>query len=223
MDTPSLLLASQSPRRRELMTLLGLPFDTASPDVVEEPQADESPDELAARLSEAKAYAAESHCAIVVPYDTIIVACDTTVAFEGHPLGKPRDDDQATKMLRRLRGRAHSVYTSITMLERRTGRAATDVAETQVLMRRYTDDELAAYVASGDPLDKAGAYAIQHAGFQPVAQIRGCHLNVMGLPLCHLTRQLRAWEIDPPQDVPAACQAHIGRQCLVYESILEGR
>ena len=124
-------------------------------------------------------------------------------------------------MLLRLRGRAHAVYTAITVLEEATGRAATEVAETEVVMRPYTDDEVAVYVASGDPLDKAGAYAIQHAGFHPVAQLRGCYLNVMGLPLCHLTRRIRIWGIDPVRDVPTACQALTGHECPMYASILE--
>jgi MAF protein len=216
MDTPHLLLASQSPRRRELLTLLGLPFETAAPDVVEEPQAEESPADLAARLSEAKAHATKSNHAI-------IIACDTIVAFEGQPLGKPRDAGEAADMLVRLRERTHAVYTAVTVLDPNTGCSTTDVAETQVLMRPYADDEIAAYVASGDPLDKAGAYAIQHAGFHPVALLKGCYLNVMGLPLCHLTRRLRAQGIEPRQGVPAACQNHTGRSCPVYGSILEDR
>lgn len=216
MDMPHVLLASQSPRRRELMTLLGLPFQTAAPAVGEEPQTGESPDRLAARLSKAKACATRGD-------HSIIIACDTIVAFDGRPLGKPRDAEEATEMLRRLRGRAHIVYTAITVVQETTGRAGTEVAETRVLMRPYTDDELAIYVASGDPLDKAGAYAIQHEGFHPVDRIIGCYLNVMGLPLCHLARQLLAGGIVPREDVPAACQAHTGRSCPVYADILEGR
>jgi MAF protein len=137
-------------------------------------------------------------------------------------LGKPRDNDDAAEMLLHLRGKAHAVYTAVTVLDEATKRAATQVAETTVLMRHYTDDELAAYVASGDPLDKAGAYAIQHADFRPVAQLRGCYLNVMGLPLCHLARQLHAWGIALPRDVPTACQAHTERSCPVHASILKG-
>jgi MAF protein len=211
-----LLLASQSPRRRELLTLLGLPFEVDASDVDEAPRSNESPVALAARLSQAKARACSADHAI-------IIACDTIVAHEGQVLGKPSDADGASEMLRRLRGRSHSVYTAITLLERGSGYSVTDVAETQVIMRAYTDAESAAYVASGDPIDKAGAYAIQHRGFHPVSKVRGCFTNVMGLPLCHLTRHLRAWEIDPPQDVPAACQAHTGHRCAVYQSILSAK
>jgi MAF protein len=126
-------------------------------------------------------------------------------------------------MLRRLRGRSHSVYSAVTLLETTTGRTMADVAETRVTMRAYTDAEIAAYVASGDPLDKAGAYAIQHAGFHPVAELQGCYANVMGLPLCHLIRCLRAWDVVPPLceiSVPAACQDYTGQRCPVHGIIL---
>jgi MAF protein len=220
MGRGRLLLASQSPRRRELLALLGLPFETDAPDVDEAPQAGESPAALAIRLSQTKARACSvNHAAS----DATIIACDTIVAHEGQVLGKPRDPGEATQMLRCLRGRPHSVYTAVTLLEKDTRRAVTDVAETQVIMRVYTDAELAAYVASGDPMDKAGAYAIQHRGFRPVSEVQGCFANVIGLPLCHLTRHLRAWEIGPQQDVPTACQSHISHRCAVYESILNNQ
>jgi septum formation protein len=208
-----LLLASQSPRRRELLALLGLPFETAAPDVDEAPRAGEAPAALAARLSQVKAQAcSNSHF--------IIIACDTIVAHKGQVLGKPRDKDEAVEMLRRLRGRPHSVYTAVTLLKETNSSILTDVAETLVVMRAYTDSELAAYVASGDPMDKAGAYAIQHRGFAPASGIQGCYANVMGLPLCHLARCLRRWKVEPQQDVPNACQSHIGHRCVVYPNIL---
>jgi septum formation protein len=223
MGKGRLLLASQSPRRRELLALLGLPFETAAPDVDEAPQAGESPAALAVRLSQAKAQV----CARLARTDdadpAIVIACDTIVAREGQVLGKPRDKDEATEMLRRLRGRPHSVYTAVTLLEKTTARVLTDVAETQVIMRAYTDDELAAYIASGDPMDKAGAYAIQHPGFHPAFEVLGCYANVMGLPLCHLTRCLRDWEAEPQQNVPDVCQSYTGHRCAVYPSILGDR
>jgi len=150
----------------------------------------------------------------------VIVACDTIVALDGEILGKPRNPGEAKSMLRRLRGGSHAVYSAVTLLDPVTGGATTEVAETQLVMRTYTNAEIDAYVASGDPLDKAGAYAIQHPGFHPVAKLHGCYANVVGLPLCHLTRCLRAFDIEPSRDVPAACQAHTGRHCPVYAAIL---
>jgi len=212
-----LLLASQSPRRHDLLALLGLPFDVTATDVDETPQPDESPAALVARLSRKKARA------VAAPPGTLIVACDTIVALNDDVLGKPRDAAEATDMLRRLRGCPHVVYSAVTLLEPATGREQNAVAETTVVMRAYTDAELAAYVAGGDPLDKAGAYAIQHTGFHPVAEIRGCYANVTGLPLCHLVRCLRAWGIEPARDVPVACQGHTGYCCTIYPSILGDR
>jgi len=223
-----LLLASASPRRRELLALLGLPFEVTVADVDEDPLADESPATLVARLSQAKACAAcsSTRCTPTgltgVPTG-IVIACDTVVALNGELLGKPRDATEAIAMLRRLGGRFHDVYSAVTLLEPATSRALTDVARTQVAMRAYSDDEIAAYIASGDPLDKAGAYAIQHAGFHPVAENQGCYANVVGLPLCHLTRGLRTWKIEPLRHVPTACQAHTGRECKVYAGILNGQ
>jgi len=223
----ALLLASASPRRRELLALLGLPFEVTVADVDEDPLTDEAPATLAARLSQAKAHAACLHPHSHTPPHSLVIACDTVVALDGQLLGKPGNPAEATTMLRRLRGRFHDVYTAVTVLpplpsasRPPTGRLSTAVARTRVVMRAYTDAEIAAYVASGDPLDKAGAYGIQHAGFHPVAEFRGCYANVMGLPLCHLTRCLRAWNIEPLDDVPTACQAHTGRECKAYANIL---
>jgi septum formation protein len=224
MTRPYLLLASQSPRRRELTALLGLRFGVTVADVAEDPLANEPPAATVVRLSQAKARAVcAEHSRSAAGPGVLIVACDTVVALDGELLGKPRDAREATSMLRRLRGRPHVVYSAVTLLEPATGRTTTDVAETRLVMRAYTDAEIAAYVASGDPLDKAGAYAIQHPGFHPVAELQGCYANVMGLPLCHLTRCLRAWGVQPPRDVPAACQAHTGRDCPVYATILTDR
>ncbi len=217
MQVSDLLLASQSPRRRELLALLNLPFEVAAADIVETPQPGEPPHELVARLSRTKAISVDASPG------TLIVACDTLVALDGALLGKPGDADGAVAMLLRLRDRSHTVYSGVTLLDNSAGRTLTEVIETQVTMRPYSDAEIGAYVASGDPLDKAGAYAIQHAGFHPVAALRGCYANVMGLPLCRLALLLRAWGVEPPGDVPAACQAYTGHHCTIYQSILNER
>jgi len=211
------LLASGSPRRRELFELFGWPFDVASADVDELPRDGETPAQMVARLSQAKAAQVSS-----VMSDGIVIAADTTVSLDGVPLGKPRDNADADRMLRALRGRTHQVYTAITLIDalRHAGQTFCDLATTAVPMRDYRDDEIAAYIASGDPLDKAGAYAIQHDGFHPVAELRGCFANVMGLPLCHLARTLRAMKLEPAADVPTVCQAHLQYQCPVFANIL---
>ena len=214
------ILASGSPRRRELFALFNVPFDIASADVDETPLDGESPAQMVARLSQVKASAVARQ--LVEPDDALIIAADTTVSLDGVSLGKPVDRADARQMLCALRGRTHQVHTALTLLNTHTGRTLTDVATTDVPMREYGDDEVAVYIASGDPLDKAGAYAIQHNGFHPVADMRGCFANVMGLPLCHLARALRALGLEPSADIPVACQAHIGYDCPVFADILTG-
>jgi septum formation protein len=220
MSRWDLLLASQSPRRRELLSLLRVPFKLTTSDVRETPRPDETPSELVTRLSQAKAQSAELNGR----RRALVIACDTIVALrdgaaQAEILGKPRDPDEARAMLRRLRGRSHVVYSAVTLWSPARG-AATDLVETWLTMRPYSDVEIAAYVATGDPLDKAGAYAIQHGGFDPVEEIRGCYANVMGLPLCHLARRLHQWGVEPGTDVPAACQKHTGHPCRVYREIM---
>ncbi|MGD2104783.1 MAG: Maf family protein [Anaerolineae bacterium] len=220
MRDPRLVLASRSPRRRKLLRLLRLPFDTMVAKVDETPRPDEAPEELVVRLSRAKAHSRELDGA----RGTIVIACDTVVALAGGVdqasiLGKPRNPREAKHMLRRLRGCRHTVYSAVTLLDS-GGHTSTEVAKTVLRMRDYSETELAAYVASGDPLDKAGAYAIQHQGFDPVRELEGCYASVMGLPLCHVARSLRRRGIPSPVDVPAACQGHTGHPCTAYQGII---
>lgn len=213
---PTLLLASGSPRRRELLRLLGLSFATTRADIDETPLPGESARAYTIRLSQDKARTALAAAA----GHTLVLAADTTVADGEAILGKPADADEAWAMLRQLRGRAHQVYTALTVIDVATGRAITDIAVTDVPMRAYSDDEIAAYIASGDPFDKAGGYAIQHAGFHPAALTSGCYANVVGLPLCHLLRALRRLGVAARADVPERCQAHFAYVCDVSEGIL---
>ncbi len=219
MNHRQLVLASRSPRRHELLELLGLPFEVETPDVREIPRADEAPTELVARLSRAKARAVE----VDGRGAALVLACDTVVSLGNDRsseeiLGKPRDPAEARAMLRRLRGRSHLVYSAPTTRYGVRG-LMTDVVKTRLTMRLFTDEEIDSYVASGDPMDKAGSYAIQHRGFRPVANVEGCYANVMGLPLCHVALQLRRRGVEPAADVAAACQAHTGFACRVYEQI----
>lgn len=216
-----ILLASASPRRRELITLLGLPFETTSADIDEVPLPNEKAEAMAVRLSQAKAQAVLASSSRSAQRSAfILLASDTVVSLDGQPLGKPRDADDARSMLRQLRDRSHQVYTAITLIDMRTDRIITDLAVSDVPLRNYSDDEIEAYIASGDPFDKAGAYAIQHAGFHPVDRLAACFANVMGLPLCHVVRSLRRLGIEPIDDVPLRCQAHIQFVCPVFKSIL---
>ncbi len=124
--------------------------------------------------------------------------------------------------LRQLRGRTHQVYTGIAVMSMSGGNLGTDLCVTDVPMRAYGDEEMDAYVATGDPLDKAGAYAIQHPKFHPVEKLTGCYASVMGLPLCHLTRTLRPLDITPRTDIPAECQSSLNYTCPISAAVLRG-
>ncbi|HMM29380.1 MAG TPA: Maf family protein [Aggregatilineaceae bacterium] len=217
---PTILLASASPRRRELLSLTGLRFTTAPADLDETVQPGEAARAYTIRLSQEKAAAA---LPAARASGAVVLAADTTVADGDDILGKPADADEARAMLLRLRGRAHQVITALTLIDSITGQSVTDVATTDVWMRDYSDAEIEAYIASGDPFDKAGGYAIQNTAFHPAEVRSGCFSNVVGLPLCHLTRSLRALGITPPQDVPAACQSLGDDGCDLAGAILSGR
>jgi predicted house-cleaning NTP pyrophosphatase (Maf/HAM1 superfamily) len=124
-------------------------------------------------------------------------------------------------MLLRLRGQTHQVYTALAVLHGTERALMLDWCVTQVPMRTYSDAEVSAYIATGDPLDKAGAYAIQHAGFHPVEQLDSCYANVVGLPLCHLTRTLVKLGVAPINDVPRVCQQELDYCCPVFRQVLD--
>jgi septum formation protein len=216
MPTPTLLLASTSPRRKQLLALGGWAFTAAPADIDESVLPGESAREYVLRLAEAKA----RKSAIKAEAGQVVIGSDTSVIIDGDILGKPADFAEAESMLRRLRGRTHQVYTGIAVFRPADGKLAADLCITDVPMRAYSDEEIRTYVATGDPLDKAGAYAIQHPGFQPVASMSGCFSSVMGLPHCHLARLLRDFGIHPTADLPGNCQAFLKYDCPVFPSIL---
>ncbi len=223
MSTRTLILASGSPRRRELLALSGLAFEVQSADIMEVPEPDESPADFVLRMSAAKARLVAAARANGHRTTELIIGADTVVALDNEILGKPTGPQDALDMLRRLRGRVHQVLTGLSVLDVSTGKIYADLARSAVPMRNYDETELAAYVATGDPLDKAGAYAIQHPDFHPVDEVRfaDCFANVMGLPLCALLRRLYALGVQPQSDLPAACQRFIPYTCPVYEAILK--
>jgi len=216
MPSPTLLLASNSPRRKQLLALGGWEFATAPADVDESVLPGETPRSYVLRLAEAKARASAQQAEA----GQVVVGSDTAVIIDGDILGKPADSAEAESMLRRLRGRTHQVYTGIAVFRVSDGKLAADLCITDVPMRDYSGEEIRAYVATGDPLDKAGAYAIQHPGFQPVASMSGCFSSVMGLPHCHLARVLKEFGMKPSADLPGNCQAFLKYQCPVFPSIL---
>ncbi|NDJ75593.1 MAG: septum formation protein Maf [Chloroflexi bacterium] len=215
----TIMLASASPWRRELLALTGLRFEQTPVDIDETPHPGEAANTYTARLSQEKAAAAVA----LAMDDVLVLAADTTVADGDLILGKPATAVEARDMLTRLRGRKHQVYTAVTLVDTVTGQQVTEVATTDVPMRAYSDAEIEAYIASGDPFDKAGGYAIQHAGFHPANLTSGCYANVMGLPLCHLVRVLHRFGIAPTADVPLRCQQFHPYDCDVTSDILTRR
>ncbi len=213
---PVLILASASPRRRQLLALLGLPFDVRPADIEEANHGGESPEEMAGRLSKLKARAAVSIAQV-----GLVIAADTLVHLDGQVLGKPTSSEEAMDMLGRLRGRSHEVFSGVTLIDAQSGAERTTLARTTVWMRDYSDAEIAAYVASGDPMDKAGAYAIQHRALSPVERTDGCYANVMGLPLCHLYCMLDRAGHSLGETPVAACDRFNQRTCDVAQDILQ--
>jgi septum formation protein len=213
-----LILASNSPRRKELLRLGGLDFRILPADVDETPRNAEPADRYVLRLAETKARAVASQA----EQGEWIVAADTTVADREQILGKPVDAADAMGMLLNLRGREHQVYTAVAVFDPHTGRMQTELAATNVPMRTYSRQEIQEYIATGDPFDKAGSYAIQHPEFHPVEALSGCYANVVGLPLCHLDRALRGLGISFSDDLPEKCQVHLQFDCTVYPQVQKG-
>lgn len=215
---PALILASNSPRRRQLLALGGWDFNVQVADIDESILADESPRAYVERLAREKVDAVRVRAQV----GQVILGADTTVVIDGDILGKPANADEARAMLTRLRGRVHQVFTGIAALRvsanprsatERDGELLSDVVVTDVPMRAYSADEMERYILSGDPLDKAGAYGIQNPAFQPVTAMSGCYASVMGLPLCSLARLLERLGITPRAELAGNCQVTLAYEC----------
>ncbi len=171
-----LILASRSPRRSELLTAAGIPFEVLAADIDETPRAGESPVAYVERLAIEKARA-------VLPLrpGARVLGADTTVTIDGEILGKPVDDADARRMIRLLNGRAHDVHTGVALVSRDGVRSAVDT--TRVWFNAMTDEDISWYVATGEPVDRAGAYAIQGFASRFIGRIEGSYSNVVGLPV----------------------------------------
>jgi septum formation protein len=221
MDTapPTLILASASPRRRELLGFLGIPFRVIATDAEE--RATPAPPPIAAVLPPAP-LALDSHPTLLAwrkaeaaceqTPEGVIIGADTIVVLDGDVLGKPRDADHAHAMLRRLSGRTHTVYTGLAVLDTSVGRAQFDLAASAVTLAALTDAEIAAYVGTSEPLDKAGAYGIQGLGGRLVREVVGSYTCVVGLPLVALHRLLAAAGVDSLVDPAEAYRRWLSTQ-----------
>ncbi|MGC8784804.1 MAG: Maf family protein [Armatimonadota bacterium] len=196
-STRPLVLASASPRRRELMALLGIPFRVMPADIDEMSADGLSPREMTINLAREKALAVAQR-----EQNAVVLGADTIVVCGGEVLGKPRDAEQALEMLRRLNGREHRVFTGVALLEVVDGtvvREQDDAVYTRVWFRKVDDEHLRRYIATGEPMDKAGAYGAQGYGSTLIERIEGCYFNVVGLPVSRVCAMLEAWGIVPLQ------------------------
>ncbi len=198
----------------------------------ETPLPQELPGDYVSRIAENKTHATSTllqkpdlEICVIVAADTVVVDTHSQIVGSGAKteqevyeiLGKPEDEAEAARMLRQLRGRTHKVYTGLAVLRPYDGVFLSDICASDVRMRDYGDDEITSYVASGDPMDKAGAYAIQHAGFHPVEELRGCYANVMGLPLCHMAKLLENLDVFPGTDIATSCQQALAFSCPLVD------
>lgn len=183
----SLILASQSPRRQQLLSQMGLSFAVRVADIDETMDPALSPEDGVREISGKKA------CAIPAAEDDVVIAADTIVVVDGSILGKPHTPEEAMQMLRRLSGREHRVMTGLTVKKGEHCESCTEV--TTIRFRTLSDTEIGAYVATGDPMDKAGSYGIQGLAAIFAQSIQGDYFNVMGLPLCTLCRMLRRFGV----------------------------
>ena len=214
--SPQLVLASQSPRRTELLALTGITFSQEYAQIDESYRAGESPMLHARRLAREKASAAVH----TQNDDCLVLAADTIVIHNDTSLGKPANTEDADRMLRDLQGETHTVITAIALARSGSCNSLEDCCSTEVQLRQFSRRERIDYIASGDPLDKAGAYGIQNRQFRPASTLGGCLANVIGLPLCHVVRTLSAAGVRLTVDIASACAEHTGYDCPVYQNIL---
>jgi MAF protein len=210
-----LILASSSPRRHNLLSLLEVDFQVFTSDIDEDVKSGETPGEYVLRLASEKSRFISS----LTGADQIVIAADTAVVDGNQILGKPVNSEEALRMLRSLRAASHHVFTGLAVRDPVREKLIAELCVTEVQMRSYKESEMEAYVASGDSMDKAGAYAIQNSSFNPVHEIKGCYANVVGLPLCHLTDMLQELEVDIPHKATRGCRTAHGYSCQLIEKI----
>jgi septum formation protein len=202
---PRLVLASASPRRRELLAQAGFVFDVIPAHIPEEPRPGEDPEAYVTRLAREKARVVYDSLGTGIreqgtgtcgaadrahaPTDIVVLGADTTVTLDGHILEKPRDAEDAARMLRMLSGQTHRVITGVAVVDAQGCEVAAEV--TAVRFATLTDGEIAEYVATGEPMDKAGAYGIQGRAAKWIPRVEGCYFNVVGLPLARVTAMLK--------------------------------
>ena len=215
---PNIVLASGSQRRREIIEALDATVEIVPSGIDERPASpDERAEEYVASVAASKAAAVMANARA----GALVIGADTSVVLNGGVLGKPENEAEARTMLSALWGRSHRVVTGVTV--RRDGIKASSVTSSEVAMREYSDDEMQAFIESGEPFDKAGGYAIQDGGFAPVSALNGCYLNVVGFPLCEVMRLMSEvganvglkQEWRAPERCPSECPVRVGSEVAV--------
>jgi len=215
-----IILGSQSPRRRELIQLSGLPVISYAADADEDSITVEDPALNVMQTAVLKATVLSPIVNMKPDTRSFLITADTTVALDGMMLNKPVDEADAQRMLVAMRNRSHEVHTGYVVQDLNSGKNQQGVHTAVVTMRNYSDAEIEAYIASGDPMDKAGAYAIQHPVFRPVSALSGCFLSVMGLPLCDLLGIFTHFEVPLNVDFTAVQKYHQLYPCPTLQKYL---
>jgi len=200
MKNKRIILASSSPRRKALIEGLGINFYVCPTGIEEDIHEGENPREHALRLARDKARKARDRCHTRNEHDLMgcfFIGADTIVILDGRIMGKPADEEDAERMLRALGGRTHSVITAFSIIEGSTCEEISEVVESLVTMKELTTDEIKDYVATGEPMDKAGSYAVQGIGSSLVEKVEGSYTNVVGLPIEELDTALKSFDLVP--------------------------
>jgi len=210
-------LASNSPRRREMLGWVDWALRFSAANVDESQFENELPENHVRRLAFEKCKSLTE-----IPENDFVIAADTIVVLDHMILGKPANAEHAYQTLINLRGRSHWVMTAVAVRQGNKETPRLETCKTEVKMRNYSDAEINQYIESGDPMDKAGAYAIQNKSFHPVIDFGGCMASVIGMPLCHLERTLRMYDSYQKTDWPKICQFHLKYQCPIIDRVIAG-
>lgn len=218
MENVKIILASASPRRQQMLSWILPEFESIPADIDETPLLGELPVPYCQRMAVGKTL----HCAENEPDADYVIGSDTTVYINHQILGKPKNEEHAREMLQLLNGKEHLVCTAVALACRIGGklRVLHTVSETVVRFRDMSRDDILDYVASGDPMGKAGAYAIQNREYHPVESIRGCYAGVMGLPLCHVSFLFHQFGYDTFPQIRSACTAGTKYPCTTIPSVI---
>ena len=225
---PAIVLASSSPRRRVLLSQLGVQFTVRITDFDETMTAPAAPETYVESLARQKAgivaweSSSDATEGEAVRARSLVLGSDTVVSVDGEILGKPASEAEATAMLTRLRGRDHEVLTAVALIDTGDGSTRSRVVTTTVHMRDFDDAALTAYVASGEPMDKAGGYGIQRGTRQLIAGFTGCYTNVVGFPLCEVATLLLEAGVEIP-GLPPYCRLPDGQPCPHEQAMAGGQ